>query len=405
MTALEGGGRGELAVTLAGEPDDPWRLFGTPTSSRLELARIETGLTLVFDGDPEAILHVALTGGQLVVVAGDALSRVILGSEQVEVPFDLDARWSSASGFTIGGAIGLVFVIPVDRTPRHRDPALDRAVDRHRHRTAASRVGAGVALDGVLGPFTLTAEGLGLELSLVDAPDGDGTIGPFDAAVAFMPPSRIGLALESEVVSGGGVIDLDPANGRYSGAVSLDFLAIGIDAMGVVDTRLPGDPDGWALFASLSARFPGLPLGFGFTLLGARRHHRAEPLRSTPRRWPPACAKGAVDALLFPDDPVRDAALILSQIDEYFPLTDGNTVVGPVAQIGWGAPTLITGELGDRALAAAGRDRDPRLARGAAAGSGRAGARAADGLARGDRLRRAAPSSSPPRCTTRGCSA
>ena len=344
VTALGGDARGELAVTLAGEPDDPWLLFGTPTSSRLELARIETGLTLGFDGDPEAALHVTLSGGQLVVVAGDALSRVILGAEQVEVPFDLDARWSSATGFTIGGAIGLVFVIPVDRTLgiiTLRSIELSIAIE-----TGGSlALGAGVALDGVLGPFTVTAEGLGLELVLVDAPDGDGAIGPFDAAVAFMPPSRIGLALDSEVVNGGGVIDLDTANGRYSGAVSLDFLAIGIDAMGVVDTRLPGDPDGWALFASLSARFPGLPLGFGFTLLGLggiialNRSIDAEALAAGLR-------EGAVDALLFPDDPVRDAALILSQIDEYFPLSDGNTVIGPVVQIGWGAPTLITAELG-----------------------------------------------------------
>jgi hypothetical protein len=340
VTSLNGSGHGELAVTLAGEPDDPWLLFGTRTSTRLELARIETGVTLVLDGDAEAIVHAALVGGNLVVVAGDALTRVILGAEQVEVPFDLEARWSSASGFSIGGAVGLVFVIPLDRTigiVTLRSVELSIGVSGD-----GLALGAGVALDGALGPFKVTAEGMGLELSLVE---GDGVLGPFDAAVGFLPPSRIGLALDAEVVSGGGVIDLDPANGRYSGAVSLDFLAIGIDAMGVIDTRLPSGSDGWALFASLSARFPGLPLGFGFTLLGLggiialNRSVDGEALAGGLR-------EGAVDALLFPDDPVGDAALILSQIDEYFPLADGNTVIGPVIQIGWGAPTLITAELG-----------------------------------------------------------
>ena len=290
VTALEGGGRGELAVTLAGEPDDPWLLFGTPTSSRLELARIETGLTLVFDGVPEAILHVALSGGQLVVVAGDALSRVILGSEQVEVPFDLDARWSSASGFTIGGAIGLVFVIPVDRTLgiiTLRSIELSIGIGTR----GSLALGAGVALDGVLGPFTLTAEGLGLEFSLVDAPDGDGTIGPFDAAVAFMPPSRIGLALDSEVVSGGGVIDLDPANGRYSGAVSLDFLAIGIHAMGVVDTGCPATPTGGRCSPACRRASRGCRSASASRCWGSAASSPSTA-RSTPRRWPPACAKG-----------------------------------------------------------------------------------------------------------------
>ena len=343
-TALNGDGRGELAVTLAGEPAQPWRLFGTPTSSRFELARLEAGLTLAFEDDPETVLHVALTGGRLVVIADDPFTRLILGAEQVEVPFDLEARWSSATGFTIAGAIGLVFLIPVERTlgfvTLH---AVELSIGVGSQGSLA--LGAGLNLSGGLGPFALIAEGLGVELALVDAPDGDGTIGPYDAALAFMPPSRLGLSLEGEVCSGGGVIDLDPAIGRYSGAVSLDFLAIGIDAIGVVDTRLPGDPDGWALFASLSARFPGLPLGFGFTLLGlggilaVNRAIDAEALAAGLR-------EGAVDALLFPDDPVRDCNLILASIDEYFPLADGNTVIGPVAQIGWGSPTLITAELG-----------------------------------------------------------
>jgi hypothetical protein len=336
VTSLNGAGRAELALTLAGEPDDAWLLFGTRTSTRLELARLEAGVTFVLDGDPEAILDVTLGGGKLVVVAGDALTRVLLGAERVEVPFELAARWSSASGFSLGGAVGLVIVIPVDRTigiVTLRSVELSIGISG-----GALSVGAGVALDGALGPFKVTAEGLGLELTLVE---GEGVLGPFDAVLGLLPPSRIGLSLDAEIVKGGGVIDLDPAGGRYSGAVSLDFLAIGIDAMGVIDT----DPDGFALFASLSARFPGLPLGFGFTLLGLggiialNRSVDGEALAGGLR-------EGAVDALLFPDDPVRDAALILSSIDEYFPPAGGNTVIGPVIQIGWGAPTLITGELG-----------------------------------------------------------
>ncbi len=343
-SALNSSGHASLDVTLAGEPSQPWRLFGSPTSSRLEIARIETGLTLTFDGDPAAVLRAAIVGGRLIVVAGDPLTRVILGAEQLEAPFDVDARWSTAAGFTIAGGVGVVLVIPVERVLGFitlHTIELSIGIDS----AGGLVVGAGADLEGALGPFAVTAGGLGLELALTDAPDNDGTLGPLDAALSFLPPSKIGLSLDGEVVHGGGVIDLDPAIGRYSGAVSLDFLAIGIDAMAVIDTRLPGDRDGWALFASLSARFPGLPLGFGFTLLGlggilaVNRAIDGEALAAGLR-------EGAVDALLFPDDPVRDASLILTRIDDYFPLADGNTVIGPVAEIGWGAPTLITAELG-----------------------------------------------------------
>jgi hypothetical protein len=50
--------------------------------------------------------------------------------------------------------------------------------------------------------------------------------------------------------------------------------------------------------------------------------------------------------LLFPDDPLGDSAELIAQIDEYFPLQADNTVIGPVIEVGWGSPTLITAQLG-----------------------------------------------------------
>lgn len=43
-----------------------------------------------------------------------------------------------------------------------------------------------------------------------------------------------------------------------------------------------------------------------------------------------------MDAILFPDDPVRDAPLIVDQLDAWFPLAQGSAVVGVAAQIDWG---------------------------------------------------------------------
>ena len=152
--------------------------------------------------------------------------------------------------------------------------------------------------------------------------------------------------MATEAVSGGGFVSIEPEIGRYSGGLSLDFVSVGIDAIVVIDTQLPGDPDGWAFFASLAASFPGIPLGFGFTLSGVgglialNRTMDAEALAM-------ALRTGVIDALLFPDDPVNDSAELIAQIDEYFPLLEGNTVIGPVLEIGWGSPvTLITAQLG-----------------------------------------------------------
>ena len=334
----------EAAVTVVGESAPPWLLLGGPTSSRVELARVETGVTLGFEPDPDLAWHLTLGGARLVIVAGDPLSRAILGVDQVEADLDLELRWTASAGFSVAGGLGLAFTIPLDRaigfiTLRELAVAFEASTG------GGVQLSLAIGFDGELGPFAAAVDGLGIRFAIIEAADGDGAIGPLDVTVALLPPTLLAFALESDAVHGGGFVALDPAAGRYAGGLSLDFASVGIDAIVVVDTQLPGDPDGFALFASLAARFPGLPLGFGFTLLGlggilaVNRAVDAEALAAGLR-------EGAVDAILFPDDPVRDGPLIIAQLDEFFPLAPDNTVIGPVAQIGWGVPTLITAELG-----------------------------------------------------------
>ena len=55
---------------------------------------------------------------------------------------------------------------------------------------------------------------------------------------------------------------------------------------------------------------------------------------------------GAADAVMFPEDPLGDAAAIVSGLDEWFPIADGSFVFGLAAQIAWGAKALVTAELG-----------------------------------------------------------
>ena len=332
--------RRDLARTAAGaaswpsrwpaSPTSPWRLFGTPTSSRLELARIETGLTLIFDDDPAAVLHVALTGGRLVVVAGDALSRVILGAEQIEVPFDLDARWSSASGFTIGGAVGLVFVIPVDRTlgiVTLRSIELSIGIcsqrqPRARRRRGARRCARPVHADR-RGPRPRGLAGRRAGRRRHDRPVR--RRGRVHAALADRARAR-----RARSCSGGGFIDLDPANGRYSGARQ---------------PRLPGDrhrrdrrrrhaaarrPRRVGAVRQPVGALPRPPARVRVHAARTRRHPRPQPLdrRRGAGRRP---ARGRRRRAAVPGRPgPRRRADPLARSTSTSRCTDGNTVIGPV---------------------------------------------------------------------------
>ena len=173
----------------------------------------------------------------------------------------------------------------------------------------------------------------------------DGLVNGLGMAARFKPPLGVGLALEmGDAATGGGFIGYEPDTGRYYGNVSLAFAAYGLGAIFVIDTRLPGDPK-WALFASISGTWPGLPLGFGFLLTGVggilalNRTMDVEALAA-------GLKSGAADAIMFPEDPLGDAALIVSELDAWFPIAEESFVFGLAAQISWGAKALVTAELG-----------------------------------------------------------
>src|SRR5690606_37634836 len=135
----------------------------------------------------------------------------------------------------------------------------------------------------------------------------------------------------------------DADAGSYAGILDLDLLSIGISAIGLVDTRLPGG--GWSMFLALFIDLPSIPLGFGFTLngvggvAGINRTLDVDALSC-------AIRSGALDDVLFPEDPVADAPVIIDAFQNIFPSAEGRFVFGPVIKIGWGSPTLIEAELG-----------------------------------------------------------
>jgi uncharacterized protein DUF6603 len=195
-----------------------------------------------------------------------------------------------------------------------------------------------------LGPFGITIESTGLRIGADFPADRSGNLGPVDAALGWKPPTGLGVAVESEgIVSGSGFLAIDPDAGEYAGALELRLLEVGVAAIGLVETKLPGG--GWSLFLALFLDVPSIPLGFGFTLngvgglAGVNRTIDVEALQSAVR-------SGALDSVLFPEDPIADAPFIIDQLRAIFPSAVDRYVFGPVVKIGWCVPPLIEAEVG-----------------------------------------------------------
>ena len=330
------------SLTLASAFSPARVLAGEPDGTRLELDALT--LTAGVDGSvdaPEAYLSARVADGALRLVlnlgAGDAFLRAAAGGDPV-IRAGAELRWSSTGGLRLGGGVGFVVTQPLDVNagPLHVSSLTLAAGD-------GARLAATAVADLAIGPVVATITDVGAALVLAADPDGDG-LGGLSAALAFVPPTGIGLGVDADgVVTGGGFVRFQP--GRYSGLAQLEMLGTGLTVMGILETDPPDEPDGWSLFLSVIVDLTPVPLGFGFTLtgvggfMGINRTLDDVELADGVR-------EGRVESIMFPEDPLRDAARILEDAAAYFPSQSGQHTFGAMIRIAWGSPALITGELG-----------------------------------------------------------
>jgi hypothetical protein len=336
-----------LGMSLAYRGDGPTLLFGQTGKTRLELASASLNLAVdAMAGEVEVSAGAAVDGLTFVLDPGDQdgfLARA-LGGGQVKVPLQLGISWSSRTGlsFLAGAGFGVSLY-----------PHLDLGVVRFDRVDLAVRLAAGpgtpeigvaalTSFSGAIGPVSYTVDQLGAELKAILA---DGDAGPFDLDLSPVWPTGLGLAINAGPIRGGGFVALDRAKGRYVGILQVEVFDIGVNAIAMLETRdatgaaLP-DP-GYSFVLLVAADIPRVQLGYGFTLNGVggiaalnRRLDTAALLA--------AMRQGGLQRILYPTDPVRDAAVIVASLGAIFPVAMGRHVFGPTAIIGWGTPTLIT---------------------------------------------------------------
>ena len=118
-----------------------------------------------------------------------------------------------------------------------------------------------------------------------------------------------------------------------------------VKIIGVLDTALPDGTPEFSLLLVITTEFPPLQLSFGFTLNGVggiggvNRTMATEALRAGFRAH-------HLNSVLFPNDPIDNAPQIISDLSSFFPPADGRYLFGPMFELGWGLPTLITLSIG-----------------------------------------------------------
>ncbi|GAB3945961.1 hypothetical protein GCM10028805_15900 [Spirosoma harenae] len=328
-------------------PTQTRTVVGNDGGTRLELKGGSLEFSFLFNGnEPEVKIGGKLTDFALVLTPGEADSfiRKLVGDGETKIPFTLGFEWSNKNGIKLTGGGGFEVAVHPHLVlgPISIEELLIRLRGESDPKPAAIlEVGAGIK--GQLGPLTLIVQNIGLALI---TKFGGGNAGPFDISLGYKPPTGVGISIDGGGFTGGGFLFFDDTKKEYAGGLELTFSGvISLKAIGILTTQMPDGSEGFSLLIIITAEFTPIQLGYGFTLngvgglLGLNRTYLIEELRK-------GVYDGSLNSILFPQNIVANATTIVSNLKRIFPPQQGHFLIGPMAKIGWGTPTLISIELG-----------------------------------------------------------
>lgn len=362
---LEGIGEGTaIGVDIEIDNQGAFSVLGTATPAlkvldlsgivRIYLSKIALSRTSANDWD---FGLGGLIENQIVIPGMDNLlpSQINLKDLMVGSAFniDLDIRWPSGLSISFGGAQSEA-LIPVNGKFGNAVSLDAIKLSFKNNGTAGAEIGVSFSGASItLGPVAASVEGLGIEAILTRPsftngfPQGSANFGIINIDIRFKPPTGLGVSLDTPVFTGGGYLFFDRDKGEYAGAVELSFLNLfAVSAIGIINSKMPDGKPGTSVLFIVSVEFgTGIALGFGFFLsglggiLGIHRTIQVERLRDGVR-------SGTIQNILFPKDIIANINKILTDIKEVFPVKRDQFVLGPMAAITWGVPTILRVDLG-----------------------------------------------------------
>lgn len=313
-----------------------------------ERTRLEFGRLALFGEITSTGAGVKLTAADSALVISakkdaDSFISETLPSNETRIAFQFGLGLSTERGLYLEGGSGLQTILPIGKSlgpieVQHLQLGL---LPKTEAGAQELQLAATAAMAFDLGPVKASVDQIGFRMKL-DFAKPDPNLGAVDLSFGFAPPKGVGLAVEGDVVNGGGFLLFDPDQGRYAGILQLELGGgVMLKAIGLLDTRLPGGQTGFSLLAVITVEgFKSIPLGFGFFLsgvgglLGIHRTVLQDPLLAGVRNH-------TLDHILFAEDPVRNAPALIATVGAVFPPSKGRHLLCLMLQATWGKPALL----------------------------------------------------------------
>jgi len=330
------------SISIAEKPEkaEELVLFGSPGATRLAVQGLGINWFVAEQqGKLDLGVQAQIQAVRLVIDGDDAdgFLQKILSGVHLKAEANVSFGMTLLTGFTFSGGADFALEIPTHIqlgpiTIQGLRLAIGPADDH-------IRLEAGAVFNFALGPLQVVIQDVGVRTDLEFHP---GNIGPANLAIGFKPPTGGGVKVDSPFVTGGGFLFFDSDKGQYGGVLQLNVEGITVTAIGLIATRLPNGARGFSFVVIITAGgFDPIQLGMGFALtkigglLAINRTCDQDFLRQ-------GLINNTLSDLLFPNDPIGNAPQIFGTLNKAFPPQEGSYLFGPVVQICWGTPALVT---------------------------------------------------------------
>ena len=337
-----------LQIRRDTEDEEPDILFGPPYDTRLVVRDLSLTVRAREQGEPSVEVVGKIEGFGVVLTnrwfrsLGESESRL---REGLRFDTDIEARLTEGAGFSFAAEGALAARVQIDK-------GLDLKVLKVTVHSILITVPIRADQDhfdvraevrahwsATVGPVTLVMDGAGGWVGWwADEPGGS------KACIGLLPPTGVGVQLDLKGFTGGGFLDFTRGpNDRYGGLLSLTIgstkslsrttvTAFGIHELSGSPTDVDRDRT-FVLVIGASFR-PGQHIAYGIFWIGAGGiigiHRRADTDALRER-----LTSGAVGNILFAEDPVRNAPVLLGDLAALFPPRLDVYVVGLTMQLGW----------------------------------------------------------------------
>jgi len=320
--------------------------LGSQAGSRIEIEQVRVALGIEKYQSVNLYLEGEVRNGFIVLRAenADGFISKILPADGITTVLNFIVGISNDTGFYFKGSSKLDIVLPLHSSI---GPVVLHSLHLAVKYEGRLQILVASSFSANLGPLSISIQDIGLRSIIEIDKNNEGNYGPLNyKGVNLKFPTGAGLALNTSTIVGGGFLEYDDDNKRYAGILQLRFQKIGLVAIGLITTRMSDGSDGYSLLINIGVTFnPAITLPYNFTLSGVgglfgyNRVMKLDVLRDGLRNK-------TLDSILFPEDAIKNAPKIISDLRSVFPPTNKRFVIGPMVKLGWGSQNIIQADIG-----------------------------------------------------------